>query len=268
MFYSKTGIYSVLDGIFDVKITSKYPIEPYGEKYYRLTDKHLISIVNKNEKTIIPFKYNEIVCIGKYSNKDFFRVINSSLKNRHWGIVDEKNQVIIPPKYDSIVYSQKDKAFCCSERQENKDTKKINLHNIYIDINGKIVSEEMVMINNRPVPNKINTDSVRHFAGNYYLQYRDNKVGIVDDKGKEIIPCGRYDTFFNYSDNFVGIKKPKNLFIYETYKKHPRILFAELFSKYYLNVNNKFDITIFDTNFKKLAKLQSETTPLTEEKIL
>lgn len=257
---AKTGIYSVRNGTFDVKITSKYPIEPYG-KFYKLTDKLSVSLVNKNGKTIIPFKYNEIAYIGKFNNKDFFRVLNSSLKKSVWGIVDEKNQVIIPPKYDSIIYSQKDKAFCCRKRPNVAGTNEIELNKVYIDVNGKILYEETEMINNHPATNRINTDSVRNFAGNFYLKRRDNKVGIVDDKGKEIIPCGRYDAFFKYSDNFIGIKKPKNLFEGETYKKHPRILFAELYSKYCLNFNNKIEITIFDTNFKKLSKLQSETMP-------
>ncbi len=256
---SKTELYSVRNGIFDVKITSKHPIEPYG-KFYKLTDKRSVSLLNKKGKTIIPFEYSEIVYIGEINNKDFFRVLNSSLKKSVWGIVDEKNRVIIPPKYDSIVYSQKDKAFCCRERQNVAGANEIEVHKVYIDVNGKILSEENEIINNRPV-NRMNTDNVRNFAGNFYLKRKDNKVGIVDEKGKEIIPYGKYDAFFNYSDNFIGIKKPKNLFKGETYKNHPRILFAELYSKYCLNFNNKIEITIFDTNFKKLAKLQSETMP-------
>lgn len=143
-----------------------------------LSKNEMRGVVLKNQKQIIPFKYDEI-----YNLRDFFIVRN----NNKWGVVDKKDDELIPIEYSTI--------------------KSVNNYNLFkVTKEGKtgIVSIDYKI----QIPTKYDNIEWNHHR-NEYKVFREGKKGILNENGEVVIPLNYEVLEDNWRDGYVVSQNQK-----------------------------------------------------------
>lgn len=157
-------------------------------------------IINKLGKTVIDFKYDYISSINNTNTYICEEKNNDNLK---MGVVNEKQEVIIPFDYSSITYFKN--KFRCRKIATNKDGILSNTGEIiipfdydYIDINS--VSEGVMSAS------------------------KNKKYGYIDSLNKVVIDF-QYDYAINFSEGLACVKNATNKYGYINIKNEVIIPF-------------------------------------------
>ena len=139
-----------------------------------------------------------------------------------WGYANETGHIIITPKYDSVaLFSKEGKSLAIvSENKKmgviDENGKEI-LPNIYKKIEhleerrmygtkskSFFAEKENGMLDLYSEDRKINSDiqKIKTVAGNFILVQKNNKLGLYDDDGKEILPIVYNQIDYVKSDNY------------------------------------------------------------------
>jgi hypothetical protein len=150
-------------------------------------DSTKVGVIDINNKIIIPFKYSDIDDMT-VNNEEVFYVSENGKK----GILSHDNQVIVPVEYSRVHSTDKD-LFVVSKR-----VNEIDLYAIFKD--GKEL-----------FPPKYHT--IRNFTSKGFAKVLlDDNIGLINIKGKEIIPCLYEYLDINRDDGYmeVGKANPEN----------------------------------------------------------
>lgn len=174
------NIIKIIDNFFLCKIDSKIKIMILDDtkekikineidiknKYNKLNyiDSDLM-IVEKNKRIgVIDYKETEIVPFGKYDKiNDFFNGHSVIKLGDKYGLINIEGKEIISPKYEYLKISSNDKKLLFKKNEKYG----------VIDFNEKIIVE--------PIYREL-TD----YYGNRAMYISNDKVGIIDEKGKLI----------------------------------------------------------------------------------
>jgi hypothetical protein len=195
-----------------------------------------IAYLDKNLKEVVPFgKYDW----GERFNQNRIAIVS---KNRKYGIINEFGKKIIQPKYDTLEHPQED--YHESEIFEGRNKNYITL----LDNRGNKIYDKVKSYNFDFSRLKSKVQRV------YVIQNLQNKYGVVDTKGKTIIPFA-YDEIQNFhgTANTVvkfkgksGIIDSNNKILYPI--ENEFIMTGEDLDYYIITKNNKAGI--IDKNLK------------------
>lgn len=270
----KKGIYSIAKGeILPVEFDNIEFSQSYNEEFI-VTKNDKKGVFNYLGKEIIPINYDQIkkkkgvLILSKNNKTDYFlnnKIISDSLvldksfeiygdyisdtktfyvfyKDKKFGIIDNKNNVIIQPKYDDIEYRR----VIENSKNENFLVVKKDLFCGMIDFNEKEI-----------IPFKYQNIEVIH--PNYAVLTINNLKHFYNFRTKKINTNFDFEKFDMYSGQFTRLKKGNketlvsnndfsNLlfpFMYEDISENNNLFVVKLNSKYGLvDKNNKVLIPI------------------------
>lgn len=176
-----------------------------------------IGFVDKKNKVIIPFNYDFYG--GDFYTFGFNEGLAAVVKNSNWGYIDKSNNIVIP-----FVYSAANKFNGGIAIVRNSDYYEGCINNtgkvvypfndmndiIYIGegVYGNITSREIILFNKSGVIGKFDTSCYldgkvyyENFGGCFFIS-RNNRSGIIDKYGKEILPCN-YDQIKLLEDRLI-----------------------------------------------------------------
>lgn len=193
------------------------------------------AVINKDGTTVLPFKYDNISEIGKYTdsqgkcvlgfvvgniyedenaklqlNLDIAEESNSKISNKikeyKYGLVNEKDETIIPIEYDYIGMSETPTGIFAAEKETSKGMIDIN-NNVVIPFEYRyIIPEEDGMFT---IHKKIEINGLRSRLVS----------GIVDSNGKILIPCEDKYLIMQYiNKNLIIVLKEKGKYVLLNYK--------------------------------------------------
>lgn len=160
-------------------------------------------IININQKSIIPFKYNFM----QYINDSFIIALNSDGK---YGVINIKNEEVLAFEYDEIHKVSESNDYC--RLTKNNKSGLINAANGAIVI--PVEYESIYFIDKEYIENdlviaqkdgkmgiiNLNNKKVAPFIyehidliGNCFEVYKDGLAGLLDNKGREILPTEAID---------------------------------------------------------------------------
>ena len=207
----KKGKYGLIDITGKVIVPCEYDWEvhlPIYTEYHDVTKNGLLGIIDRNGKEIIPCKYDEInwdAANTNTSNDTNYKkenILFSAKYQDNWGLIDKKNNIIIPFKYESLESFSKGLAVAGLKGKFG-----------YINIHDSVV-----------IP--FNYDYCQNFdedcaiAGYYQFDTNKNminKFGLIDKKGKNILP-------FEYSIYYL---KDQKLYVFLTKDQKVGIAFSD-----------------------------------------
>lgn len=187
---------------------------------------------DKNNNFIVPF--------GEYDFADVFGLGRKAIvaNKGKYGIIDEYGKLVLPLEYDFIeqpsIYSNYASIFLATKQ------------------NAVTIFDEKLKV----IPIK-DIASYRDWDGNIFVTNKENKIGLIDYKGKQTIPF-LYDTLYNEhsvprisgfiakKDGFYGFVSRKNEIIQPF--KYNYIYVLKGGYAVYVGKNNK--VGIFDENGK------------------
>ncbi len=150
--------------------------------------------VNDEEWAIQPI-YDEVFEFYDYSYA--FAKLNGK-----WGLIDQQGKTIIPFEYSKVL----DDEYLFGD-EENKTIVKNGKYGIVNRVLGKMLVE---CIYEKPFEY---TDGIFPYLGNLSVVYRNNKAGLLNEKGVEVVPCifdGGKEPFKDmYLDVYVVAKQNK-----------------------------------------------------------
>jgi len=139
--------------------------------------------------------YDEVVEFYDYS------YAFAKLKGK-WGLIDQQGKTIIPFEYSKFL----DEEYLFGE-EEVKTVIKNGKYGIVNRAQGKLLVE---CIYEKPFSY---TDGIFPYLGNVSVVYRNNKAGLLNEKGVEVVPCifdGGKEPFKDmYLDVYVSAKQNK-----------------------------------------------------------
>lgn len=176
----KNGKYGVIDSEFNVVV------EPINDRVENKNDR--ILIINKEKLEVldrdmnarikdIPNSFQEVeLGVG---NTIYFKIDNK------WGILGNNGQTLVDAKYDKLV--------------------NLNDENIVI---GYIEDETYLINLEKKIEKKIEYENYSKESENTIMVMKDNKIGYIDDTGREIIPL-KYEGGFYFSKyrDFLQLKE-------------------------------------------------------------
>ena len=181
----KSGLYSLEK--------QDYLIEPQYDSMWRL--ENIINVANNdelfcvsNDKHFGIVDYQNNILIPLEYDEDIYKMDSYLLvlRNGKYGLITLKNEVAYDIRYDKILYCYDNCIWCC----EN-NTWKI----VYLD--GK---EEILPYDDCQFPCKNTYLIVNSFKHTRYICVKkNNKWGVVDYKKQEILPI-KFDEIFQYKD--------------------------------------------------------------------
>ena len=180
--------------------------------------------INREEKEIIPLKYDNVYCGGYFSNMiDFgwpsYDYLMSVSQNGKWGFVNQKGELVIPITYSHVkssVYKDDISILCKKDGKWGAIGQEGSIHVPFIyDELGDYYNGHPCYarkenkygfideFNNEIIPFKYSTVHGFPYEGSLAVVSENGKYGYVDLNGKEIIPL-KYE--FAGSFDFVDDK--------------------------------------------------------------
>ncbi len=209
----KSGVYNATDKRFIVPINYEHIKDEY-EQYFIVSKKSKYGMVNRNNKIIIPFVYDELSFLKPNNIKDPL----IGLKNGKYGLVTIE-KLLTDFLYDDI-------------RPLNSyyKAKRGNKY-IILDKEGKSISNELF-------------DNVGSFYDNKAVVFDDGKYGYINNVGKIVVPIMKplmargYDNLDDLFKNFVLALKSKN--DDELMKFAKDIVFDEYTSEFFNRISYRY----------------------------
>jgi len=226
----KDGKFGVLDTLGNYVIPPKYDAEFLAASGYLITEiKEKKGVLDKNNKVIIPFIYDDIIgnSISCDVKTDHFKVKLNGL----YGLVDENNNILVPIEYEDVsfinessyVKVQKDGKYGFLKDgkiqipivyEKEKDKYYEAEFNSFQDIIKKDKKYGVIDKNNKEITGFI-YDSIRnnrHYNSCFHSKYivmKEQKWGVIDSLGKEVIPFTYDGVGRSRLDEIVLIKNDK-----------------------------------------------------------
>ncbi|WP_163319804.1 WG repeat-containing protein [Dysgonomonas sp. 520] len=142
-------------------------IEPFKKGYTVARDGGFWGAINRDGKKISQFIYSQMNAFSKDG-------LALALKDSVCGAINHKGKEVVPFIYQTIhPYSNK------------AAVAKINDKYVVINTKGKIISKEY---DRMETPTSSDIRKI-DFVNNIVVAFKDGKKGIVNNKGKEIVPC-------------------------------------------------------------------------------
>lgn len=182
--YADTSVY-LINNIGNI-ITSEYKelrANNYNSPFLVARKDKDFGLINFDNEEIISFNYQDI----EYHN---YRELSFAKKNNKWGLIKEKEQVLIPHLYEFIMEA------CCYERDE-KTAYIVRLNGKYgtVDINNNII-----------IP--IEYDKISswvEYGPNAHFVKKDGKLGMMSHSGKVLLPT-IYSSIYYSNDNIIQVE--------------------------------------------------------------
>lgn len=110
---------------------------------------------------------------------EFYELSYTFVKTKgKWGLIDQKNATILPFEFSKVIFDE----YLLGDDQ-NVIVVKNNKYGIVSRTTGKVVID---CVYERPFEF---TDSIIPHLGNLSVVYRNNKAGLINEKGVEFVPC-------------------------------------------------------------------------------
>ncbi len=201
-----------------------------------------VGFVDKKGEVVIPCEYEERGFLSNFDNGFSFK------KNGKSGVVDYEGNIVWPFEFDAI-FDASDKLVCCE----------INGKIGVMNKDGKWISEQLTRYG---FPMNIYGNTVEVFEG--------NKAGLIDSKGKMVLPC-EYDHIEGEEKGLLSSFKSDTELRYSLYNKDGEVL-AQYAGGIPQIINEKFVQTIKsgafgikDTNGKEIAANEYENIHFVEQ---
>ena len=153
-----------------------YKIFENGYAGVKLNGKY--GVVDKKKNEVIPCKYDKVEYINLFKDRDYVEVTLNEKK----GVVDKQGNEVVPCKYNDISMS--------GIFKDGYAKVKLNGKNYLVDKQGI----------------QYNEDYKKEFENyGFALATKNDKMGIVDVQGKEIVPF-KYDNIENFREGFAKVK--------------------------------------------------------------
>jgi hypothetical protein len=190
-FFNNKGI-QFTDFIYDKVYESEIK-----DRYYTMLSNGLI-LVQKNKKfAYLDNDFKVKIPFGRYKeanpyNKNRLAIVK---KNRHFGVIDEFGNEVIPTSYDLVElpkrYSNENDVFILKKKSK---------YGLF-DVKGK----ELLKVDNKSIDwDYIKKDSIN--TSHFIINNSQNKFGSIDSKGNIIIPF-EYDEITSFEGNEIAIVK-------------------------------------------------------------
>lgn len=137
--------------------------------------------VDKNGKTVIPFKYDEMLNNELYNDNQGKYII--ACKNDKYGLLDSKGKVVLPLKYNGI-------------KNAGKDKSGLAYYKVWKNNKVGFVNENLKEIT------KVKYDNAGNFYGNLAIVEKKEKLGAINNLGKEVVPVkyqGEIESYYGLS---------------------------------------------------------------------
>lgn len=155
------------------------------DTFYKVVmQNNLVGVIDRNNKLIIPCRYNSIFSCCGLEKIDAFMVTDTGTprKPNMYGVIDIHNNVLLPMRYHDIAYeeTEKGKGYFRVSWATNNDSPGYNYkyQNKCIDLaSGKEIK-----------PKQINGKQYIR-QGNYYLYGDGRGYALLDSNKKQLLPC-------------------------------------------------------------------------------
>lgn len=160
-----------------------YAITP-DSLYKVVMQNNLAGIIDRNNKIIIPCRYNGIISCCGLEKLDAFMVTDTGTprKPNMYGVLDIHNKVLLPMKYHDIAYgeSEKGKGYFNVTWATNNDSPGYNYK-----YQGKCID---LASGKEITPRQINGKQYIK-QGDYYLYGEGRGYALLDSNKKQLLPC-------------------------------------------------------------------------------
>lgn len=182
--YADSSVY-LINNIGNI-ITSEYKelrANDYNSRFLVARKDKDFGLIDYYNKEIISFNYQDI----EYNQ---FTKLSFAKRNNKWGLIDEKEQVLIPHLYEFIMNA------CCYDRDE-KTAYIVNLNGKFgtIDIDNNII-----------IP--IEYDKISswvEYGPNAHFVKKDGKLGMISHSGKILLPT-IYSSIYYLNDSILQVE--------------------------------------------------------------